>query len=281
LTLKLVSVGPGTVTVGWDPVTGGSASTISGYRVEFSTDGLVWTVSTTTIASATSATVSGLTNGRTYQIRVSPVTATGIGASSVILGTPATRPDAVTNLVATPSSSKMTLTFARPRNTGGYGIDYYIVEVAPAASGPWTVAVENSGSELTRIDIPGLANTRTYFFRVTAVNQVGRGVVSAVVSAAPGAAASAPTLRTFVISTRAASISWTVPRDNGGKAIRNYVVEVSVDGKRWTTAVTTSVSTRSARIPLASRAQLMRIRAVTSYGKGVPSLGVRLPGTGA
>ena len=175
----------------------------------------------------------------------------------------------------------MTLTFTRPKNTGGYGIDYYIAEVATAASGPWTVAIENSGSELTRIDIPGLANTRTYYFRVTAVNQVGKGTVSAVVSAAPGAAASAPVLRTFVISPRAASISWTVPKDNGGKAISSYVVEVSVDGKRWTTAVTTAVGTRSARVPLTRKAQLMRIRAVTSYGKGVPSLGVRLPGTGA
>ena len=281
LTLKLVSVGPGTVTVGWDPVTGGSSSTITGYKVEYSADGLVWTVSTTTVSSSTSATVSGLTNGKTYQIRVSPVTANGVGASSVILGTPATKPDAVTNLVATPSSSKMTLTFTRPKNTGGYGIDYYIVEVATAAAGPWTVAVENSGSELTRIDIPGLANTRTYYFRVTAVNQVGKGAVSAVVSAAPGAAASAPVLRTFVIAPRAASITWTIPTDNGGKAITSYVVEVSVDGKRWTTAVTTAAGTRSARVPLARKAQLMRIRAVTSYGKGVPSLGARLPGTGA
>ena len=281
LTLKLVSVGPGTVTVGWEPVTGGSSSTITGYRVEYSADGQVWTVSATTVSSVTSATVSGLTNGKTYQIRVSPVTATGIGASSVILGTPATKPDAVTNLVATPSSSKMTLTFARPKNTGGYGIDYYIVEVATAASGPWSVAVENSGSELTRIDIPGLANTRTYYFRVTAVNQVGRGAVSAVVSAAPGAAASAPTLRTFVIAPRTATISWTIPTDNGGKAISSYVVEVSVDGKRWTTAVTTTASRRNARITLTGKAQLMRIRAVTSYGKGVPSLGVRLPRSSA
>jgi hypothetical protein len=281
LSLKLVSVGPGTVTVGWEPVTGGSSSTITGYKVEYSADGQVWTVSATTVSSTTSATVSGLTNGKTYQIRVSPVTATGIGASSVILGTPATKPDAVTNLVATPSSSKMTLTFTRPKNTGGYGIDYYIVEVASAAAGPWSVAVENSGSELTRIDIPGLANTRTYYFRVTAVNQVGKGAVSAVVSAAPGAAASAPTLRTFVIAPKAASISWTTPTDNGGKAISSYVVEVSLDGKKWTTAVTTAAGTKSARIPLAKKAQLMRIRAVTSYGKGVPSLGVRLPGTGA
>jgi titin len=281
LTLKLVSVGPGAVTVGWDLVTGGSASTITGYKVEYSADGQVWAVSTTTGATTTSATVSGLTNGKTYQIRVSPATATGTGASSVILGTPATRPDAVTNLVANPSSGKMTLTFTRPKNTGGYGIDYYIAEVAPSASGPWTVAVANSGSELTRIDIPGLANTTNYFFRVTAVNQVGKGAVSAAVSAKPGAAASAPVLRTFVIAPRSASISWTTPTDNGGKAITGYFVEVSVNGKIWTTAVRTNAQTRSARIPLAKKAQLMRIRAVTSYGKGVPSLGARLPGTGA
>jgi len=281
LTLKLVSVGPGAITVGWEPVTGGSASTITGYRVESSTDGQSWTVSTTTSVGTTSATVSGLTNGKTYQIRVSPVTENGTGASSVILGTPASKPDAVTNLVANPSSGKMTLTFTRPKNTGGYGIDYYIAEVAPAASGPWTVAVANSGSELTRIDIPGLANTRSYFFRVTAVNQIGKGTVSAVVAATPGAAASAPVLRTFVIAPKTATISWTTPTDNGGKAITSYVVEVSVNGKVWTTAVTTNARTQSARVPLGKKAQLMRIRAVTSYGKGVPSLGVRLPGTGA
>jgi titin len=280
LTLKLVSVGPGTLTVGWDGVTGGSASTITGYKIEYSLDGLSWTTSSTTAASATSATLTGLTNGKTYQVRVSPVTATGVGASSVILGTPATRPDAVTNLAATPSSGKMTLTFTKPRNTGGLGIDYYIVEVAPAASGPWTVAIENSGSELTRIDVPALTNQKTYFFRVTAVNQVGKGAVSAVVSAAPGAAASAPALRTYVISRTAATITWGVPTDSGGKAITQYIVETSIDGKKWVTSATTNATNRRANIRLAKRAQLMRIRAVTSYGKGVPSLGVRLPGTG-
>jgi predicted phage tail protein len=280
LTLKLVSVGPGTLTVGWDPVTGGSASTISGYKVEFSLDGNTWTTSTTTASAATSATIGNLTNGKTYQIRVSPVTATGIGASSVILGTPATRPGVVTNLAATPSSGKMTLTFTKPKETGGLGIDYYIVEVAAAASGPWEVAVANSGSELTRIDVPALTNQKTYFFRVTAVNQVGKGAASAVVSAAPGAAASAPALKTYEISRTAATISWGAPTNTGGKAITGYVVETSVDGKKWVTATKTNATNRRANIPLAKKAQLMRIRAVTSYGQGVPSLGVRLPGTG-
>jgi hypothetical protein len=280
LTLKLVSVGSGTLTVGWDAVTGGSASTISGYRVEFSLDGNTWTTSSTTASSATTATIGNLTNGKTYQIRVSPVTATGIGASSVILGTPATRPGVVTNLAATPSSGKMTLTFTKPKETGGLGIDYYIVEVAAAANGPWEVAVANSGSELTRIDVPALTNQKTYFFRVTAVNQVGKGAASAVVSAAPGAAASAPALKTYEISRTAATISWGAPTNTGGKAITGYVVETSVDGKKWVTAVKTNATNRRANIPLAKKAQLMRIRAVTSYGQGVPSLGVRLPGTG-
>ena len=280
LQLHLVSVGPGVVTVGWNPVTGGSASTISGYKVEYSADGKVWTSSSTTTASATSAAVTGLTNGKTYQIRVSPVTSTGVGASSIILGTPATTPDAVTAIVATPSSGKMTLTFAQPKNTGGYGIDYYIGEVAENANGPWTVAVPNSGSALTRVDIPGLKNGKTYYYRITAVNQIGNGPVSAVVNAVPGAAATAPALQTFGITPKAANITWAVPTDTGGKAITKYIVEVSADGVKWTVAVTTAAGKRAAAIPLTKKAQLMRVRAVTSYGNGVPSLGVRLPGTG-
>ena len=112
------------------------------------------------------------------------------------------------------------------------------------------------------------------------MNQIGKGPVSAVVNAVPGAAATAPALQTFGITPKAANITWAVPTDTGGKAITKYIVEVSADGVKWTVAVTTAAGKRAAAIPLTKKAQLMRVRAVTSYGNGVPSLGVRLPGTG-
>jgi hypothetical protein len=280
LSLKLVSVGPEKVVVGWELVAGGSSSTISGYKVEFSLDGKSWSTAATTASSATSATVTGLTNGKTYQIRVSPVTATGTGASSVILGTPATVPGIITGITPVPTSGKMTLTFAQPKNNGGLGIDYYVAEVATSANGPWTVAVENSGSALTRIDISELKNGATYFFRIKAVNQIGAGPASAPISAVPGAAATAPAFESFRIVGKNVSVSWGVPTDTGGKPISSYIVEVSADGRKWTTATTVKAGSRTASVALAKKAQLLRIRAVTSYGKGVPSLAIRVPGLG-
>jgi hypothetical protein len=208
------------------------------------------------------------------------VTATGVGAPSVILGTPATVPTAVTGVVATPASGKVTLTFKQPADTGGYGIDHYIVEVANAVSGPWTVAIANSGSSLTRIDVPGLNNGKMYFLRITPVNQIGSGPASSPMPVIPGGAATAPALQTFSITGKSAAITWAVPSDTGGKAITKYIVQVSADGAKWTNAVTTSAGKRGAQVPLTKKAQLMRVLAVTSYGDGVPSLAVRLPGLG-
>ena len=278
ITLKLTSVSSGALSVGWTPVTGGSSSSITGYKVEYSVDGKSWTSSGTTPAIATVATVSGLVNGTTYQVRVSPVTANGVGASSVILGTPATVPSAVTNVMATPASGKVTLSFKQPASTGGYGVDHYMVEVATSLTGPWTVAVENSGSALTRFDVPGLTNNKTYYLRVTPVNQIGKGPASAPLPVIPGGAATAPTLSTFTISAKTATVSWTAPKDTGGKEITKYIVEVSADGAKWDVAATTGG--KSATVKLAKKAQLMRVRAVTSFGNGVPSLAIRLPGLG-
>jgi hypothetical protein len=182
--------------------------------------------------------------------------------------------------MATPSSGKVTLSFKQPASTGGYGVDHYMVEVATALNGPWTVAVENSGSSLTRFDVPGLTNNKTYYLRVTPVNQIGKGPASAPLPVIPGGAATAPTLSTFTISAKTASVSWLAPKDTGGKAITKYLVEDSADGAKWTVATSTGAGKRSATVGLAKKAQLMRVRAVTSFGKGVPSLAIRLPGLG-
>jgi hypothetical protein len=70
----------------------------------------------------------------------------------------------------------------------------------------------------------GLASGTTYYYTVTAVNDVGEGPPSAEVSAT-SAAASAPAapVVTAVGQTRAAHLSWTPPAD-GGSPITNYEV---------------------------------------------------------
>ena len=110
------------------------------------------------------------------------------------------------------------------------------------------------------------------------MNQIGKGPASAPLPVIPGGAATAPTLSTFTISAKTATVSWTAPKDTGGKEITKYIVEVSADGAKWDVAATTGG--KSATVKLAKKAQLMRVRAVTSFGNGVPSLAIRLPGLG-
>ena len=63
--------------------------------------------------------------------------------------------------------------------------------------------------------------------------------------------------------------------------ILSFLVETSPDGLKWTTAKSVSARTNIYTVTRAKAALLIRVRAVTSIGPGVPTLGVRVPGTTA
>jgi len=63
------------------------------------------------------------------------------------------------------------------------------------------------------------------------------------------------------------------------KLILKYLVETSPDGLKWTTAATLLPTTRTYTVNRNKTALLVRVRAVTVIGPGVPTLGVRIPGT--
>jgi len=279
LALHLVSTSSKTVTIGWTLPTGATAGSISGYQIEQSVDGTAWTNVATAAGSALSQTISGLTNGTTYEIRVTPIAGSGQGASSVILAAPGSAPDAVTGVSATPGDKKVTLTFTPPATNGGYSIDYYSVDMANSSNGPWTNVVPNSGSSLTKIDIPSLKDGTTYFFRIAAVNQIGIGPVSSVVSGTPQPAAPAPVVKTFVLAATSATITWVPAVGSNTKLNSGYLIETSPDGLKWTTAKSVSVGTTTYTVARTKAALLIRVRAVRAIGPGVPTLGVRVPGT--
>ena len=188
-------------------------------------------------------------------------------------------PGQVTGLTATPGDKKVVLTFTTPTNNGGYSIDYYYVEVAKSPNGPWTVANPNTGSSITSVTIPSLVDGTTYYFRVSAVNQVGQGQASAAVGATPQPAAPAPIVQSFVLGKTTATIAWIPAPGATSKQIQKYTIETSLDGKTWTAVKTIASSIKKFTVNRLKAPQLIRVRAVTAIGPGVPTLGIRIPGT--
>jgi len=279
LALHIVSSASKTVTVGWQLPAGAPAGSISGFQVEQSLDGSAWITAQTASGSALSATLSGLINGSTYEIRVTPISGSGLGASTVILAAPGAAPDAVAALSATAGDKKVSLTFTPPSTNGGYSVDYYTVQIANSPTGPWSIAIPNTGSSLTKVDVPSLKNGTTYFFKVSAVNQIGTGQDSSVVSAAPQPSAPAPVIQTFVMTNTTAKITWIPAVGSNTRLLSKYLVEISPDGLKWSTAATLPLSVTTFTVNRLKTPLLTRVRAVSAVGPGIPTLGVRIPGT--
>ena len=78
----------------------------------------------------------------------------------------------------------------------------------------------------------GLTNGTLYYFKVAAVNSVGRGARLAEVSATPAAPATvpdAPTSLTATAGNTEVTLNWTAPVNDGGAPITGYMIEYSVN----------------------------------------------------
>jgi hypothetical protein len=94
-----------------------------------------------------------------------------------------TLPTAPRNLVATPASARVTLSFDVPADAGGAAITDYVIEQS-TAGGAWTT-VADGVSGLTSAELTGLVNGTAYAFRVAAVNSAGTSPFSSPVTATP------------------------------------------------------------------------------------------------
>lgn len=157
------------------PSDGGSPLT----RFDVSTDGgRTWVA---VDAGLRSRVVTGLVNGRTYSVQVRAVNAAGTGrATSSLTGTPALVPAAPTGLTATPGRRSLAVKFTAPNN-GGSSITAY--EYSLDGGTTWTR--RTTSATATSFTINNLNAGTTYRVAVRAVNRVGTGPSSTVVTATP------------------------------------------------------------------------------------------------
>jgi len=186
-----VTPGNTSVALSWSAASNDGDSPITDYVIE-QNSGSGWVRVVDGVSTATSFTVTGLTNGTSYQFRVSAVNAVGSGVVSVVSSSviPSTVPGQVASLSATQGNASVALSWSAPSSTGGSPITDYVIE---QNSGSGWVQVVDGVSVATSFTVTGLANGTSYQFRVSAVNAVGSGLVSAVSSSVTPAAPTAST----------------------------------------------------------------------------------------
>ena len=170
--------GDAQVTLAWTPGAD-NGSTIIRYEYTYDENGVpvnVWYPIPGSNRHTTGYTVTGLTNGTAYRFHLRAVNYEGNGAVATAVSlpaVPATTPDPVTELTATPGNSQATLTWI-PGSDGGSPILYY--EFRQRAGNdpysPWSIMV-GSNATTTSYAVTGLTNGVTYRFQVRAVNAIG------------------------------------------------------------------------------------------------------------
>jgi hypothetical protein len=180
------TAGNGQVTISFTTGSDGG-STITNYK--YSTNNGATYTAFSPADTSSPVTITGLTNGTTYQIKLRAVNAIGDGTeSSAVSGTPSTVPSAPTGLSGSPGNTIATISFTAGSN-GGSAITNYeystdggstFLAFSPAdAASPVTISTLSSDGTTP------LTNGVSYTIQLKAVNANGTSVASSSVTVTP------------------------------------------------------------------------------------------------
>jgi len=243
-------VADGTLAFTWTPPTSDNGSPVTGYFVGVTEQSGAAGPSTTVSASATSATLSGLTAGTTYVADVAPINANGRGDMEglvvpFVAGLPSA-PQAVT-LVPDVAARALLLSWQAPASAGNSSITGYQTD----CFGPnGALPVVHGTSTVFSATVKGLTTGSVYTCSVAAVNASNSpdfldGLTLRLPAGVPGLPRNVQLTQDPAAHT--ATLTWENPTDLGATPLTAFRVArdgVASDGSgpwsSWTSATTQS-----------------------------------------
>jgi titin len=166
-----------------------------------------------------------LTNGQIYYYSIAAVNDIGEGPrSSEVFSTPMTLPSAPAFTQVGEGDAEVHLEWSAP-NDGGSEITSYHLYRSDSGSDPETIVL---GIVLSYTDV-GLINGHTYSYRLSAVNGVGEGPLSAQVSAVPVTVPSVPMNLQALPGNSTVSLSWEAPIYSGPGQITYHLFRDGIE----------------------------------------------------
>ena len=218
--------------------------------------------------SASPITISGLTRGAVYSVRLRAVNSRNTGGGVVSALLEATMPDlpgVPTSLIATAGDRQASIAFTAGQANNSAIINY---EYSIDSGETWTAISPTAAS--SPLVIAGLVNGTEYSLKIRAVNAIGVGVASDAVVFTPVAIPEAPTSLVATAGNGRVSIAFNAGSSNGS-AITGY--EYSTDGGSSWIAASPAITTGPLVIAgLTNGAEYsVKIRALNAIGNGLAS----------
>ena len=212
-------------TISWTTPSSNGGSPITGYTVTASPGSHICATT-----GALTCVITGLNNGTSYTFSITATNLVGTGSEATTRPvTPATKPSAVINPLATAGNAQATARWAEPALTGGSPITGYTVTSSP---GGFTCTTSGALS----CTVTGLTNGTKYSFTVVATNGAGDGPAGTSNQVTPSTVPTAPLTPSATAGNAKATVSWTVPSSDGGSPITGYTVTSSPGGFTCTTS---------------------------------------------
>ncbi|GAA4604952.1 hypothetical protein BJY16_005198 [Actinoplanes octamycinicus] len=231
------------------------------------------------------ATVTGLTNGQTYWLKLRAVNSQGPGAETGAWAYPAAVPGKPTGVILTPRVRGARIVFTTP-DDGGSGITGY--EYSVDNGGTWhelhaSPNVEDESRATLESYLNDLTGRVQYSVRVRATNSRGTGPASDAATVTPIGTPLAPTDLTATARRLddaygygSATVVFEPPTDTGGSEITGYQLTPD-DGETWfdldVTPTGEGATTLRGSIDwlMEGETYAVRVRAVNDAGEGDPS----------
>ena len=273
-----VAAGPGAgeLTLTWSPPSAADFDVI-GYRVQRGA-GPTALALVAELGNVTTYVDTGLANGTTYWYAIEAFDASGPGpaspATSGITFGPPRAPPASIGAAPGPARGQVSLQWTPPVDDGGGAITGYRVYRGPSPGAETLVA--QTGDVLSHVDA-ALADNTTYWYRISALNVYGEGVLGAsVVARTFGAPRAMPTGLAAEAGPTAGGITltWAPPVDDGGLDVTAYRIYRGTEAGAETLATQVGDVTRFTDGGLANGTRYhYRLSAVNDAGEGPLSLG--------
>lgn len=270
------SVTSNSAQVNWAAPINNGGSAITGYAVATSRDsGETWSELSLVGSSTRSLRISGMAPGSAYLVRVQAINGVGRSepAQTGLTTNPGLAPPPGGLTAGDISTTALTLSWDLPLSNGGSPITDYRIEVS--SNGTRFTAIRHTASNNRAFRVTGLRPGTAYSFRVSTVTSLGAGTASAIIRVVTVGNPPSPPTSLSVSSRRGVyTLSWRAATASGGSPVRNYVVEVSLDGGATWQEVSKPVSTsRTLRLNglLRRTTYNVRVIAVNDIGPSSPS----------